>query len=191
MLPNRNANGSTGSQANISNRYHQSVAMNEDLMMQEEEMDEGLDRTTFDNINNKHSSVSSDQTDNSEDQTEDAYVDRRRYSQDYDHETQPTQPPSNMSAVMMPTGVNESTEHSKVMDTSHFSSNKFQAYFQPTSMHASSGAVVLSTDKDIKLNTQTSSAKFEKCMSDPKIIVARHVFSDNEDFCKKTLDVTE
>ena len=34
--------------------------MNEDLMMQEEEMDEGLDRTTFDNINNKHSSVSSD-----------------------------------------------------------------------------------------------------------------------------------
>ena len=87
MLPNRNANGSTGSQANISNRYHQSAAMNEDLMMQEEEMDEGLDRTTFDNINNKHSSVSSDQTDNSEDQTEDAYADRRRYSQDYDHET--------------------------------------------------------------------------------------------------------
>ena len=28
-------------------------------------------------------------------------------------------------------------------------------------------------------------------MSDPKIIVARHVFSDNEDFCKKTLDVGE
>ena len=38
--------GSTGSNHNISNRYHQTT-MNDDLMPDE---DEGLDRTTFDKI---------------------------------------------------------------------------------------------------------------------------------------------
>ena len=33
--------------------------------------------------------------------------------------------------------------------------------------------------------------QFSKCLSDPKLIVARHVFSDNDDFYKKTLDVGE
>ena len=32
---------------------------------------------------------------------------------------------------------------------------------------------------------------FGKCVSDPKLIVARHVFGDSDDFCKKTLDVSE
>ena len=33
--------------------------------------------------------------------------------------------------------------------------------------------------------------QFSRCLSDPKLIVARHVFSDSDDFCKKTLDVSE
>ena len=33
--------------------------------------------------------------------------------------------------------------------------------------------------------------QFSRCLSDPKLIVARHVFSDSDDFCKKTLDVGE
>jgi len=40
--------------------------------------------------------------------------------------------------------------------------------------------------------TASSNGKeFGRCVSDPKLIVARHVFGDSDDFCKKTLDVTE
>ena len=38
---------------------------------------------------------------------------------------------------------------------------------------------------------ESKQVQFGKCLSDPKLIVARHVFSDNDDFCKKTLDVSE
>ena len=59
-------------------------------------------------------------------------------------------------------------------------------------MHTSSGAVVSREEPTAAAAADDPDRHhFAKCVSDPKLIVARHVFGDSDDFCKKTLDITE
>ena len=93
-----------------------------------------------------------------------------------------------MSQNQIEVSKQNSANQSKILNTEnsqYLSSHAFKAYFRPSSTANTSGGV------GIPSVVGNQEKQFSRVLSDPKLIVARHVFSDSHEFCKKTLDLSE